>query len=144
MTEEVTTTLLEAFSTIEISYEHMLAYAAQGRDFEDRKTTPSIRDSLTALYHSLEEVARAAESDRGHISGSGTLSLGDFRNVLRADADRARATVKVALSLESIDSQVVDNLNISVHLRAVLTDLFLIDAANRSTTRTRSGGREQG
>jgi len=33
----------------------------------------------------------------------------------------------LALAQKSISSQLVDNLNASIHLRALLTDVFLID-----------------
>jgi hypothetical protein len=36
------------------------------------------------------------------------------------------------LSRERITSLLVDNLNASVHLRALLTDLFLIDQAGKA------------
>jgi hypothetical protein len=37
--------------------------------------------------------------------------------------------LKLALSQRAIGSQLVDNLNASIHLRALPTDLFLIDEA---------------
>jgi hypothetical protein len=33
----------------------------------------------------------------------------------------------MVLAQESISSQLVDNLNASIHVRALLTDIFLID-----------------
>ena len=39
----------------------------------------------------------------------------------------ARAAVTLVLAQSSISSQLVDNLNASIHLRTVLTDLFLLD-----------------
>ena len=36
-------------------------------------------------------------------------------------------SVAIVLSLPGISSQVIDNLNASIHLRALLTDLFLVD-----------------
>ena len=42
-------------------------------------------------------------------------------------ASDAQASVQLALAQPSISSQLVDNLNASIHLRALLTDLFLID-----------------
>jgi hypothetical protein len=36
------------------------------------------------------------------------------------------------LAQRAIGSQLVDNLNASIHLRALLTDLFLIDEAGAS------------
>ena len=43
------------------------------------------------------------------------------------DARRARLAVQLVLAQPGISSQVIDNLNGSVHLRALLTDLFLVD-----------------
>ena len=37
------------------------------------------------------------------------------------------AVVNLVLAQPSISSQLVDNLNASMHVRALLTDLFLID-----------------
>jgi len=39
------------------------------------------------------------------------------------------------LSLPAIGSQVIDNLNASIHLRALLTDLFLIDEVLKTAAR---------
>ena len=43
------------------------------------------------------------------------------------DANDARAAIRLVLAQPSVSSQMVDNLNASIHLRALLTDLFLID-----------------
>ena len=37
------------------------------------------------------------------------------------------AAIQVVIAQPSISSQLIDNLNASIHLRALLTDLFLID-----------------
>ena len=42
---------------------------------------------------------------------------------------KASAAVRLVLAQPSIGSQLVDNLNASIHLRALLTDLFLLDEA---------------
>ena len=47
--------------------------------------------------------------------------------VIDRDARDAAAAVRLVLAQPSISSQLVDNLNASIHLRALLTDLFLID-----------------
>ena len=52
-----------------------------------------------------------------------------FVSVLDHDARNAGAAVRLVLAQPSIGSQLVDNLNASSHLRAVLTDLFLLDEA---------------
>jgi hypothetical protein len=57
-----------------------------------------------------------------------------FIAVLNRDAADARAAVGLVLAQPSISSQLVDNLNASIHLRALLTDLFLIDEIVRTET----------
>ena len=52
-----------------------------------------------------------------------------FIAVLGRDAGDAQAAMQVVLSQPSISSQLVDNLNASIHVRALLMDLFLIDEA---------------
>ncbi len=50
-----------------------------------------------------------------------------FLAVLDRDARDAQAAVQLVLAQPAISSQLIDNLNASIHLRALLTDLFLID-----------------
>jgi len=51
---------------------------------------------------------------------------GAFIRVVDVDARAAQAAVQLVLAQPSIGSQLVDNLNASSHVRAVLTDLFLL------------------
>ena len=51
---------------------------------------------------------------------------GAFIRVVDVDARAAQAAVRLVLAQPSIGSQLVDNLNASSHVRAVLTDLFLL------------------
>ena len=50
-----------------------------------------------------------------------------FGAVLDRDARDSLAAIDLVLAQPAISSQIVDNLNASIHLRALLTDLFLID-----------------
>ena len=51
-----------------------------------------------------------------------------FLDVLDRDArDGTRRRRNSCIAQPSISSQLVDNLNASIHVRALLTDLFLID-----------------
>jgi len=52
-----------------------------------------------------------------------------FLDVVRGDAIKAGAALRLVLAQPNISSQLVDNLNASIHLRALLTDLFLLDEA---------------
>ena len=49
-----------------------------------------------------------------------------FLAVLDRDARDSLAAIELVLAQPSISSQLVDNLNASIHLRALLTDLFLV------------------
>jgi hypothetical protein len=48
--------------------------------------------------------------------------------VLEHDARASLAAIELVRTQPSISSQLIDNLNASIHLRALLTDLFLLDA----------------
>ena len=50
-----------------------------------------------------------------------------FLAVLEKDVRDSLVTIQLVLAQPTISSQLVDNLNASIHLRALLTDLFLID-----------------
>ena len=52
-----------------------------------------------------------------------------FLDAVERDVEVARGAIGVVLSREHIASLLIDNLNASVHVRAMLTDLFLIDQA---------------
>jgi hypothetical protein len=49
-----------------------------------------------------------------------------FFPVLARDAQSAAAAIEMVLVQPAISSQLIDNLNASIHLRALLTDLFLV------------------
>ena len=47
--------------------------------------------------------------------------------MLNRDARDSLAAIELVLVQPAISSQLIDNLNASIHLRALLTDLFLVD-----------------
>ena len=49
-----------------------------------------------------------------------------FFAVLDRDARDSLAAIELVLAQPAISSQLIDNLNASIHLRALLTDLFLL------------------
>lgn len=53
----------------------------------------------------------------------------DFEQVIANDCRNAGAALNFILAQEKIGSEMVDNLNASIHVRAVLTDLFLYSEA---------------
>jgi hypothetical protein len=115
-------TFFTGLETIESAYEFMLAYAAQGRDTDEgAKTSPSIRETLEGLLAALPAVGPAL------AAASPDDAAKDLARVIAEDAARAATSVRAALACTRISSQLVDNLNASIHLRAVLTGLFLAD-----------------
>jgi hypothetical protein len=110
----------EAIDAVEETYEFMLAYAAQGRRQEDNDPTGGIRASLKKADGALAAIAGAS------VSGAEAAA---FLDIIRQDAAKASAAIRLVLAQPSIGSQLIDNLNASIHLRALLTDLFLLDEA---------------
>jgi hypothetical protein len=55
-----------------------------------------------------------------------------FLSVLERDSKDSLAAVELVLAQPKISSQIIDNLNASIHLRALLTDIFLIDSVLRN------------
>jgi hypothetical protein len=113
---------------IETSYEFFLAYAAQGivdgrasnlsgelHGFLDRAgaALQAIADGLPALMES-ERLAPAQ-------------SYEELAAVIGRDARTSLAAVRIVREQPAISSQLIDNLNAFTHLRALLTDLFLLD-----------------
>ena len=47
-------------------------------------------------------------------------------------ADEVRGLVSLLIEKDGISSQLIDNVNAFIHLRALLTDLFIIDEILRS------------
>ena len=109
-----------AMETVEEVYEFMLAYAAQGRRTEEDRSTAGIRACLQRAESALSVIAAAS------IEGDAAQK---FFDVVRGDAAKAGAALRLVLAQPTISSQLIDNLNASIHLRALLTDLFLLDEA---------------
>ena len=119
--------LADRIEVIEQCYELMLAYAAQGRQ-NDTDDSGSIRRFLVRADVALDGLAaclRASVADR-------VESYADFIDVLEQDARRTRAAFRLVLAQRALSSQLIDNLNASIHIRALLTDVFLIDETLKS------------
>lgn len=119
--------LAERIEAVEEAYEFMLAYAAQGRaGDDDGGPGPGIRGFLERAASALDGLTTdAVWTDAA--GGALPDSYDAFREVLAQDAARALAAIRLVLAQPAIGSQLIDNLNASIHLRALLTDLFLLD-----------------
>ncbi len=122
------TELKDRCSRIEEAYEFMLAYAAQGLRVEPGSGMGSqVRSMLMTCEKSLDGLAEVFTQIVRTDNLQPTSAYENFIAVLARDAKDAGASVQLVLAQPSISSQMVDNLNASIHLRALLTDLFLID-----------------
>ena len=116
----------QRIDSIESSYEFFLAYAAQGRTTDEgAKSGAELREFLTKLEDALEGLAdTVAEA----VSDQEPRDAWDeMPSVVRRGAAAALSAVQLVAARSGISSQLIDNLNANMHLRAVLTDLFLVD-----------------
>jgi hypothetical protein len=113
--------------TIEECYEFMLAYAAQGLPSDvGSRTGGQVREYLTRAAKALEGLGQsfAASIEREGLEPAAKYRA--FLTVLERDAQNSLAAVELVLAQPVISSQLIDNLNASIHLRALLTDMFLL------------------
>ena len=113
----------------------MLAYAAQGLSGDaGSQTGGQLRELLSraaAAFGGLSaQYAALVESDELEPREK----YDAFLQVLGRDAADALAAIELVLAQRSISSQLVDNLNASMHIRALLTDIFLLDEVLKSQT----------
>jgi hypothetical protein len=120
--------LEKSCDAIEECYEFMLAYAAQG--LADDQGSPSGSQLRGYLTRAASAVAGLADSFTALVKQEGLQPAEKYHKfiaVLDRDASDALAAIELVLAQPSLSSQLIDNLNASIHVRALLTDLFLID-----------------
>jgi hypothetical protein len=119
-TDTALTDLAGAIDVIEETYEFMLAYAAQGRVNDMDTSSAGIRAYLERSEQALGIIGTA------DVAGDAAQK---FLEVVRQDAAKAGAAIRMVLTRSTLSSQMIDNLNASTHLRTLLTDIFLLDEA---------------
>ena len=125
---EVLAELTARINTIEEAYEFMLAYASQGlASDKDNDTGRQAREYLTRCDGALAGFGEFLAAFIGRLGVQPAAPYLAFIAVIDRDARDAQAALQLVLAQPAISSQMVDNLNASIHLRALLTDLFLID-----------------
>jgi hypothetical protein len=114
-------------NVVEECYEFMLAYAAQGVSSSDgRQSGGRIREVLQQAVDALTGLADACVRAVTADALDSAEKYFAFLDVLERDADDSIRTIELVLAQPTISSQLIDNLNASMHLRALLTDLFLV------------------
>ena len=108
---------------IEEGYEFFLAYAAQGLAGDDSGSAAGqrARDYLRRCEDALEGLVDAF---REHLPNAAAHE--DALRVLERDVESSLALVRLVAAQDAVSSQLIDNLNASIHLRALLTDLFVL------------------
>ena len=133
------TELKDRCSRIEEAYEFMLAYAAQGvLEEAGSQSAGQLRAFLTraeAALVGLPEAYRSVVQRDGFEPADRYLA---FIDVLDRDARSSLAAIQLVIAQPSISSQLIDNLNASIHVRALLTDLFVIDEVLKGHARASS------
>jgi len=129
-TNEPREELRKRIDAIESGYEFLLAYAAQGRATDKGGGTASrVREHLEAMQQALEGLGNVVRGVAASDPHDAATIGAPFFEALDRDAAAARSAIRLVLSRPDISSQLVDNLNASIHLRALLTDLFVVDEA---------------
>ena len=122
--------LKQRIDAIESGYELMLAYAAQGLPKDQTSGTGGqLRDALTRFDDALTDLAGVYRRLTAAERADQSQTFEPFLAVLARDAEAAQAAIRIVLAQPGISSLLVDNLNASVHVRALLTDVFVIDEA---------------
>ena len=128
MSQSATEALQAHVDVVEETYEYCLAYAAKGGQCADggveRQAGARAAGEDGSDPGGLPASFLALAEERGSESGDRYQA---FIEVMRRDSAAGLAAVQLVLAQPGITSQMVDNLNGMIHLRALLTDVFLLD-----------------
>lgn len=121
------TDFLERSDAVEECYEYLLAYAGQGLPGDVGEHSHSqVREFLTRAVNAMEGLVASFKNAVSAEALQPTSTYEEFGRMLERDVQTSLAAIRIVLAQPNISSQLVDNLNASIHIRALLTDLFLI------------------
>ena len=124
---EIRDELARRVDAIESAYEFMLAYAAQGALSDTAVSSGAqLRDLLQRFDDSLDGLADVFRR-LAAAQGLDAATYAGFLEVLARDAASTAGALRMVRAQAGISSQLIDNLNASIHVRALLTDVFLVD-----------------
>ena len=105
----------------------MLAYAAQGLPSDEgSRSGGQIREYLGRAVKAISGLADSCATAVKQERLDPAEKYRAFFAVLERDASDSLAAIELVLAQPAIGSALIDNLNASIHLRALLTDLFLL------------------
>jgi hypothetical protein len=126
--EEAKAELSRRADAIEGGYEMMLAYAAQGLPSDQGAANSNqLREHLQRFETALTGLAQTYRDCATALGVGPADALNSFLKVLDADAAATQAALRLVLGQPGISSQMIDNINASIHVRALLTDVFVVD-----------------
>ena len=127
MPQAMATEIERQCEAIEACYEFTLSYAARGLPSDDEDDAGRLlRDHLTRAAAAMRGLEHSCRDSLEQEQLARAENYEAFFEVLKRDAERAVAAVDLVLAQPAISSQLIDNLNASIHLRALLADLFLV------------------
>lgn len=144
MPQAMATEIQKQCETIEECYEFTLSYAARGLASDEGS---GLREQLTRAVAAIRGLERSsAETMREErLASTEESEAGKFEaffGVLNREANGALAAMELVLAQPVIGSQLIDNLNASIHLRALLADLFLVTEILDARHRTKGAARD--
>jgi hypothetical protein len=128
MLQAMATEIQKQCAAIEECYEFTLSFAARGlASDEGTELREHLARAVAAMRGLEQSCAETAEQEQlAHPQKDNVNKHEAFFAVLKRDAESALAATELVLAQPTISSQLIDNLNASIHLRALLADLFLI------------------
>jgi hypothetical protein len=131
--EDAKAELTRRADAIEGGYEMMLAYAAQGLVSDQGAANSSqLREHLQRFDQALTGLSQAYRDCAAALGVGPKDALEGVLKVVEADAAATQSMLRLLLGQPGISSQMVDNLNASIHVRALLTDVFVVDEILKS------------
>jgi hypothetical protein len=125
LTREELTRRIEA---VEEGYEFFLAYAAQGLTADAATASvEQLRRFLGRMDEALDGLGEGFAEACAAQSVEPADAAATLVDAVTRDAETTRAAVRILRQMRGVSSQLIENFNISVHVRALLTDLFLLD-----------------
>ena len=92
---------------------------------------------LERMFVALEGLPAEIDAALPAAGAAHAASSRRFLDAVRQDCLVAQGAIGLVLDAPAIGSLLVDNLNATIHLRALLTDLFLVDQALKASSRSR-------
>jgi hypothetical protein len=121
------TDFLARCDVIEECYEFLLGYAAQGLPSDKESSVGrEVRRHLEQAHEALIDLAESCRRAVADYQSEQMTKYDAFFLMLERDGKDSLAAIDLVLSQPALSSQLIDNLNASSHVRALLTDLFLV------------------